>query len=76
MQRLTEKITHTKMKKFIAIFAIIATFGFVACNNASETTEEATDSTQVEATEAVEAAPVDTAAAAPVDTTAAAPAAK
>ena len=36
------------MKKFIAIFAIIATFGFVACNNAAETTEEATDSTQVE----------------------------
>jgi len=49
------------MKKFIAIFAIIATFGFVACNNAAETTEEAIDSTQTEATEAVEAAPADTA---------------
>jgi hypothetical protein len=62
------------MKKFIAIFAIIATFGFVACNNAAETTEESTDSAQVEATTEVEAAPVttDTAAAAPAaDTTAA-----
>jgi len=58
------------MKKFIAIFAIIATFGFVACNNAAETTEESTDSTQVEATTEVEAAPVaaDTTAAA-ADTT-------
>ena len=27
------------MKKIIAIFAIIATFGFVACNNTAETTE-------------------------------------
>lgn len=42
------------MKKFIAIFAIIATFGFVACNNAAETTEEAIDSTQMEATNEVE----------------------
>ena len=40
------------MKKFIAIFAIIATFGFVACNNA-ETTEDSTDSLQTEATEEV-----------------------
>ena len=40
------------MKKFIAIFAIIATFGFVACNNA-ETTEDNTDSVQAEATEEV-----------------------
>ena len=62
------------MRKFIAIFAIIATFGFVACNNAAETTEEATDSTQVEATEAVEAAPVDTAAATMDSTAAATPA--
>ncbi len=62
------------MKKFIAIFAIIATFGFVACNNAAETTEEATDSTQVEATEAVEAAPVDTAAVTMDSTAAATPA--
>ena len=44
--------THTQMKKFLAIFAIIATFGFVACNNA-ETTEENTDSLQTEATEEV-----------------------
>lgn len=66
------------MKKFIAIFAIIATFGFVACNNAAETTEESTDSTQAEATTEVEAAPVavDTAAAPAADTAAAAPAAK
>jgi len=33
------------MKKFIAIFAIIATFGFVACNNA-DTTADNTDSVQ------------------------------
>ncbi len=63
------------MKKFIAIFAIIATFGFVACNNAAETTEEATDSTQVEATTEVEEAPAaDSTAAAPADSTAATPA--
>ncbi len=62
------------MKKFIAIFAIIATFGFVACNNAAETTEEAVDSTAVEAV--VEEAPVADTAAAAADTTAAAPAAK
>ncbi|NUM32559.1 MAG: hypothetical protein HUU47_09595 [Bacteroidetes bacterium] len=67
------------MKKFIAIFAIIATFGFVACNNSTETTEENTDSTQAEATEQVEetAPAVDSTAAAPAtDSTAAAPAAK
>ena len=62
------------MKKFIAIFAIIATFGFVACNNAPETTEEAIDSTEAVVTEEVTAAPVDTAAAAPADSAAAAPA--
>jgi uncharacterized lipoprotein NlpE involved in copper resistance len=62
------------MKKFIAIFAIIATFGFVACNNAAETTEEATDSTQVEATTEVEEAPAADSTAAPADSTAAAPA--
>ena len=56
------------MKKFIAIFAIIATFGFVACNNAEKTAEN-TDSTQ-EAIE--ETMPVDTTAATTVDTTAAA----
>ena len=61
------------MKKFIAIFAIIATFGFVACNNAAETTEEAVDSTAVEAV--VEEAPAADTAAAAADT-AAAPAAK
>ncbi len=33
------------MKKFIAIFAIIATFGFVACNNAEKEPEN-TDSIQ------------------------------
>lgn len=45
------------MKKFIAIFAIIATFGFVACNNAAETTEENTDSLQEAATTEVEETP-------------------
>lgn len=63
------------MKKFIAIFAIIATFGFVACNNAAETTEEATDSTQVEATaEVEEAAPAADSTAAPAADSTAAPA--
>ena len=71
MQCLTEKITHKKMKKFIAIFAIIATFGFVACNNASETeatTEDTAAATEeAAATAEVEAAPADTTTAA--DTT-------
>lgn len=40
------------MKKIIALFAIVSVFGFVACNNAAETTEEGMD----EATEAVEEA--------------------
>ena len=47
------------MKKFIAIFAIIATFGFVACNNAPDTEASGEDTTpvaeQVEATAEVEA---------------------
>lgn len=66
------------MKKFIAIFAIIATFGFVACNNAAETTEEAIDSTEAAATEEVVAAPATDSTAAPAaDSTATpAPAAK
>ena len=45
------------MKKFIAIFAIIATFGFVACNNSTETKDDNTDSTQAEATEEVTETP-------------------
>lgn len=28
------------MKKIIALFALVSVFGFVACNNAAETTEE------------------------------------
>jgi len=41
------------MKKFIAIFAIIATFGFVACNNAEKEAEN-TDSIQNAETEMVD----------------------
>jgi len=36
------------MKKFIAIFAIIATFGFVACSSAPETDATEGDSTIME----------------------------
>jgi uncharacterized lipoprotein NlpE involved in copper resistance len=74
LQRLTEKIkTHTQMKKFIAIFAIIATFGFVACNNAAETeatTEDTTAATEeAAATAEVEAAATTDSTAAAADTT-------
>ncbi len=51
------------MKKFIAIFAIIATFGFVACNNAAETeatTEDSTATTEQEAATTETEAPVTT----------------
>ena len=37
------------MKKIIALFAIVSVFGFVACNNAAETTDEATTEETMEA---------------------------
>ena len=37
------------MKKIIALFAIVSVFGFVACNNAAETTDEAATEETMEA---------------------------
>lgn len=37
------------MKKIIALFAIVSVFGFVACNNAAETTGEAATEETMEA---------------------------
>ena len=37
------------MKKIIALLAIVSVFGFVACNNAAETTDEAATEETMEA---------------------------
>jgi hypothetical protein len=75
LNKLTIKITRN-MKKIIALFAIVSVFGFVACNNAAETTDEAATEETMEAPaeEAVEEAAAEEAA--PAEVTEEAPAAE
>jgi ABC-type enterochelin transport system substrate-binding protein len=45
LKYLTIKILR-KMKKIIALFAIVSVFAFTACNNAAETEEAATETVE------------------------------